>query len=130
MRNNFNLFFRQEIHYIPHKMRPRITHMQFPFPGPSNVLAYAECGHTWGFSGLLCSLCYLHLCFEAWNICRPCPLYQSISSRSGARKLQRLPWLKYYHVLKQESRFILGPNAAKNTDYIEKHFKQKLFRIQ
>ncbi len=38
---------------------------------------------------------------------------------------QRLPYLKYYNVLKQESRFTLGLDAAKIIDYIEKCFKLK-----
>ncbi len=38
--------------------------------------------------------------------------------RSGTRELERLPFLKYYNALKQESRFTLGLNAAKNTHYI------------
>ncbi len=46
----------------------------------------------------------------------------SISTRSGARGLQKLPCFKYYNVLKWESRFTLG-YAVKITDYIEKCFK-------
>ncbi len=38
----------------------------------------------------------------------------------GVKGLQRLPCLKYYNVLKRESRFTLGLNAAKNTDYRKK----------
>ncbi len=38
--------------------------------------------------------------------------------------------LAYYNVLKRESKFILVLNAAKNTDYMEKCFKQKLHRIE
>ncbi len=52
----------------------------------------------------------------------------SISPRSGARGLERFPSLKYYNVLKRESRFNLGLNAVKNTHYIKKCFK--LFRIE
>ncbi len=33
-------------------------------------------------------------------------------------------------ILEWEGRFTLGLNAAKNTDYIKKYFKQKLFRIK
>ncbi len=55
--------------------------------------------------------------------------YSSISSRIGARGLQRLSLVKYYNVLEWESRFTLGLNAAKNTDYFKKFFK-KLFRIK
>ncbi len=50
--------------------------------------------------------------------------------QSRARWLQRLQILKYYNVLEQESRFTLGLNAAKNTDYIKKCLKLKLFRIK
>ncbi len=46
-----------------------------------------------------------------------------ISPRSGAMGLQRLPCSKYYNVLKWESRFTLGHNAAKNMDYMKKCFK-------
>ncbi len=49
----------------------------------------------------------------------------SLSPASGARGLQKLPWLKYYNVLKWKSRFTLVLNGAKNTDYINfclKHF--------
>ncbi len=45
-----------------------------------------------------------------------------LSIQSGARKLERLPCLKYYNVMKQKSRFTLGPNPAKNTDYMKKDF--------
>ncbi len=37
--------------------------------------------------------------------------------------LQRLPCLKYYNVLKWGSRFTLGLDAAKITNYIKKSFK-------
>ncbi len=53
----------------------------------------------------------------------------SISPRppgSGAQELQRLTCLKYYNVLKWESRFTLGLNAAKNTDYIKKTLQIKV----
>ncbi len=53
-----------------------------------------------------------------------------INHRSGARSLQRLICFKYYIVLKWESRFILGLNAAENTDDIKKLFKEKLFWIK
>ncbi len=51
-------------------------------------------------------------------------------SQSGARGLERLIWLKYYYVQKWQITFALGPNAAKNIDYEEKSFEQKLFRIK
>ncbi len=35
-----------------------------------------------------------------------------------------------HNVLKWESRFTLGLNAARNTDYIKQCFKQKLFKIK
>ncbi len=41
------------------------------------------------------------------------------SPKSGTRGLERLPPLKYYSVLKQESGFTLELNAAKITDYIK-----------
>ncbi len=47
----------------------------------------------------------------------------SIFPGSAARELQRLIYLKYCYVLKWESRFTIGLNAAKNTDYIKKRFK-------
>ncbi len=50
-------------------------------------------------------------------------VHTSISPRSVARGLQRLPFLRYYNVLKWGSRFTLGLNAAKITDYIKKLFK-------
>ncbi len=46
-----------------------------------------------------------------------------VSSMSEGRLLQRLIWLKYYNVLKQESRSSLGLNAVENIDYIKKFFK-------
>ncbi len=54
-------------------------------------------------------------------------MYMSISSRSGAMRFQRLLRIKYYYnVLKWESRFNLGFNAAKIINYIKKWFKPKL----
>ncbi len=48
----------------------------------------------------------------------------SVSHRSGAKRKQRLQSLKYYYnVLKWESRFTLGLDAAKNTHYIKTCFK-------
>ncbi len=44
----------------------------------------------------------------------------SISPKSGARGLERLPYLKYYDVLKWENRLTLGINTAKSTDYMKK----------
>ncbi len=43
---------------------------------------------------------------------------------------KNLPFLKYYNELEWESRFTLGLYAAKNIDYIETYFKQKLRRIK
>ncbi len=50
----------------------------------------------------------------------------STSSRSGARGLHRLSFLKYYNVLESESRFTLGLKAAKNADYIKKMLQTKI----
>ncbi len=50
----------------------------------------------------------------------------SISPWSGARGPERLPFLKYYNVLKQEYRLTLGPKAAKNTDYMTKKLQVKV----
>ncbi len=47
----------------------------------------------------------------------------SISSRSGARGLERLARFKDYIVLRWESRFIFRRNAAEITDYIKTFFK-------
>ncbi len=44
----------------------------------------------------------------------------SIFPMSRGKGLQRLPCLKYYNVLKWESRFTLGLDAAKIIGYIEK----------
>ncbi len=44
--------------------------------------------------------------------------HMSISSMSSAGGLQRLTFLKY-NVLQLESRFTLGLNTAKNTDYMK-----------
>ncbi len=41
-----------------------------------------------------------------------------------------LPFLKYYNAQEWECIFTLGLNTAKDTDYIEKQFKQKLYRIK
>ncbi len=56
--------------------------------------------------------------------------HMSIVLESRARGLQRLLFLKYYDVLKYENRFVLGLNAVKNSDYVTKCFKQKLFRVK
>ncbi len=53
-----------------------------------------------------------------------------ISHWSGVKELERLILLKYYNVQKQQIRFTLRQNTAKNTDYMEKVFKLKLFRIK
>ncbi len=45
--------------------------------------------------------------------------HMPIPLKSGARGLERLPSLKYYYVLKRESRFTLRLNDAKNTHYIK-----------
>ncbi len=47
-------------------------------------------------------------------------LHVYLSHWSGARGHQRLPTLKYYNLLKWESRFTLGINIVKNTNYIRK----------
>ncbi len=44
--------------------------------------------------------------------------------------LERLPYFKYYNVLKRESRFAFRLNAAKNTNYIRKCSKLKLLSIK
>ncbi len=44
--------------------------------------------------------------------------------------LKDVSYLKYYNTLEWESRFTLGPKAAKNIDYIEKWFKWKLRKIK
>ncbi len=44
----------------------------------------------------------------------------SISLMSGTREFQRLPCLKYYNVLKWESRTTVRLNAAKINDYNKK----------
>ncbi len=44
----------------------------------------------------------------------------SIFPRSGATRLERLIWLKYYNVQKRQIIFTLGLNAAKNTDFMKK----------
>ncbi len=54
----------------------------------------------------------------------------SISPRSGAWRLQRLICLKYYNVLKKESKFTLRLNAAESTDYIKKFLKQNFLSIK
>ncbi len=54
----------------------------------------------------------------------------SISPCSGTSGLQRLVSLKYNIVLKRESTFNLGLNAAKNTLHIQNSFQQKLFGIE
>ncbi len=41
-----------------------------------------------------------------------------------------LSFLKYYNGQEWESRFTLALNTAKNIDYIEKCFKQKLNKIK
>ncbi len=46
-----------------------------------------------------------------------------ISPRSGVRALQRLICLKYYNILKLESRFTLELNSVKNTNYMIKSFQ-------
>ncbi len=43
---------------------------------------------------------------------------------------QRLSSLKYYNVQKWEHRFALGLDAAKNTHYIQKCCKLKLFSLE
>ncbi len=50
-------------------------------------------------------------------------MHMPIFPKSGAKGLQKLPFSKYYKVLKWESRFTLGLNAAENADHIKKRFK-------
>ncbi len=52
-----------------------------------------------------------------------------ISPRNGARGSKDVQYLKY-NMLEWESRLILGLNAVKNVDYIEKWFKRKLRKIK
>ncbi len=54
----------------------------------------------------------------------------SISLYSGARGLQRLPFLKYFNALEWECTFTLGLNATENAKDIKKCFKQELFRMK
>ncbi len=51
---------------------------------------------------------------------------KSTSFTSGARVLQRLPCFKYYNVLKWNSRFTLGLDATKITDYINNNRQDSL----
>ncbi len=44
----------------------------------------------------------------------------SISPKSGATVLEKLPCLRYYNVLKLENRLTSELNAAKNSDYMKK----------
>ncbi len=53
-----------------------------------------------------------------------------ISSRSETRGLKRLIWLKYFHVQNWQITFTLRLTTAKNTNYMEKSSKIKLFRIK
>ncbi len=50
-------------------------------------------------------------------------MHMSFTPRSRGRGVQRLPFLKCYDVLEWESRFTLGLNNEKNTDYIKNYFK-------
>ncbi len=52
-------------------------------------------------------------------------VHMSVFSKSGARGLQRLPCLKYY-IRKQESRFTLELNTARNIRYIKKKLQIKV----
>ncbi len=52
------------------------------------------------------------------------PLFQS-----GARELERLMWLKHYNVLKWQIAFILGLNADKNTDSMEKASSKSYLKL-
>ncbi len=53
-------------------------------------------------------------------------------SRRGVelRGAKHWPFFKYINALKWESRLTLELNAEKNTDCIEKCFKQKLYKIR
>ncbi len=46
--------------------------------------------------------------------------HMSISPLEGSWVLQRWPLLKYLNAQERKSRFTLGLDAAKNTDYIKK----------
>ncbi len=46
-----------------------------------------------------------------------------VSSRIEAKGLERLIWLKYYIILKQQITFSLEVNAVKNTHHIKKSFQ-------
>ncbi len=50
----------------------------------------------------------------------------SISPGSEAKELQRLPGLKYYNVMKWETRLNWGFNVAKITNYIKKMHSTKI----
>ncbi len=54
----------------------------------------------------------------------------SMYSRSGSWGFKNFAFLKYYNALEWESRLTFRLNNAKNTDCIEKYFKQKLHRIK
>ncbi len=49
---------------------------------------------------------------------------------SGARGIERFPSLKNNNAQKREIRLSLGLDAAKNTPYMGKCFKLKLFNIE
>ncbi len=51
-----------------------------------------------------------------------------ISPRSGARGFKHLPFLN--DAIEWESRFTLGRNVSKSTDYIENYFNQKSSKIK
>ncbi len=82
----------------------------------------------WQLKAIVWKLC-CHIDLHPQILPRYRWMHISISLRSRARWLQILPFLKYFNVLEWESRFTLGLNAAKNTDYIKKSFK-KLFKIK
>ncbi len=52
----------------------------------------------------------------------------SVSSRGGARGFKHLPFLN--DAIEWKSRFTLGQNVSKSTDYIEKYFNQKSSKIK
>ncbi len=67
---------------------------------------------------LISKTCSNKSCSELNFVQKSQRVHMSISVRSGARGLERLPSFKYYNVQKLESRFTLGLIGAKNTHYI------------
>ncbi len=65
-------------------------------------------------------------CSKSKNAQKSPRAHMSISPTSGARELQRSVCLKSYNAQKQESRFTLGLNAAKNTYFTKKKLRIKV----